>query len=65
MDPELWAMIQAIQQHIDVINRELGEVSTNVEWLQWWVRSQIAAIGITFITTLINTFLLVRNNRKK
>lgn len=65
MDPELWAMIRDIQEHVDVINRELGEVIVNVEWLQWWVRSQIAAIGITFITTLVNTVLLMRNNRKK
>lgn len=61
----MWEAIQQIQRHMEIINRELGEVVVNVEWLRWWVRSQIAAIGITFITTLINTMLLVRNNRKK
>ena len=65
MDPAMWEAIQQIQKHVEIINRELGEVVVNVEWLQWWVRSQIAAVGITFVTTVINTMLLVRNNRKK
>lgn len=68
MDPDfvdLWEAIRQMQSHVETINRELGEVCTSIEWLEWWVRTEIAGIGLTFITTLINMVLLVRNSKRK
>ena len=58
-------MIKQIWEHILVINREMGSVEQNLEWLNWAVKGIFVGIVVSIGLSLWNLILHRINNRRK
>lgn len=60
----LWELIQKNGHHIEVINRELGTLIAQVDWLTWMVRGVIIGIALNVMLLVVNIWLTKRNGKK-
>ena len=59
-------MLKQIWEHILVINREMGSVEQNLEWLNWAVKGIFVGIVVSIGLSLWNLILhRINNGRKK
>jgi len=59
----LWEIIKQIQQSTSVMNRELGSVQQNLEWLNWCVKGIVGGIVISIFLSVWNLWLHKKNNK--
>ena len=57
-------MIKQIWEHILVMNREMGAVQQNLEWLNWAVKGIIAGIAVSIFLSIWNLWLHKKNNKE-
>ena len=69
MSPEelqrLWIIIQQIQSSTSTMNRELGVVQQNLEWLNWAVKGIFVGIVVSVGLSVWNLILHRLNNGRK
>jgi len=60
----LWEMVCKNTQHIEIINRELGEIGGQIKWLTWLVQYIGGGIVMLLIASFVN-LRMIRNNGKR
>ena len=60
----LWELIQKNCHHIEVINRELGQLVAQMEWITWTIRGVFGVLVVSVILNSINIWLTKRNGKK-
>ena len=68
---QLWDVVRANATHIEVINRELGELTVelskvviSVEWIKEIITWQFGCFAIVLAGLVINIFLTKRNGKR-
>lgn len=61
----IYELAQQNATHIEILNKEMGGVLQNLEWLNWCIRGIIAGICISIVLSIWNLWLHKLSNNKK